>query len=684
MFNWKPFVWLPILVLGCDAAEVCNDKEWQCEEDGKCISFDDRCNGTPDCEYGSDESFAECKAHPGYMERGKFYCATGVAMIDAVMCNNITECPDGTDELPQLCVVDVLRFKDLKVQGMCNSSEELECLPGECVHQYRTCDGRIDCSNGRDESLEVCLDPCKGCFQCANGLKVDEKHICDNKIDCLDGSDELFNVCDGEKNWVKGPDMICIEPPGGCYVFTNNTKFHSKNGTRFVYANQPAELQCQSKNHTVWNVCMNDGSWHRPTKPVFENRNPDTNGTNGCPMNWYNNETMIIYEIHEGGYSTIIEPPIHNMQVKFECRNNYYFLPYLSANDTIICQNKHWIIEDFNPRCTKLCNPSELTKLYSMSPICKHGENGRRVNCQLDKYSLTPDTRVEFVCAEGFTDLTSDKNIVICNENGVWEGLQDLCLNQIKLCEYGCHSRRHKAVTFSKSGDPTNSHHASWVVPIYTNKNDTQYKFACVGNLIGLHVVLTAAHCIMYLKPDEIRVGTTGNRSEVITITEEYYAVEQVEKYIAYEKNNHNHDLGIIILKRHIKLREDLQVVCLPYDLKSPINLNGLSLEVFSWSATGFLTSVSGAITVRKEHSGDVGINLLDDKKLCHGDSGAGVIVPCETSALCLVGVVSRSEMAVDRLTNCSGDVTAASIVAKNVQDWIKENINIYSICPTS
>ncbi|SPP82488.1 blast:Sortilin-related receptor [Drosophila guanche] len=675
---------LLLLICGSASAEVCKENdEWTCKEDGKCIPFGERCNGMPDCKHGSDESYSECKTHPRDMDHESFYCATGVSVNKDATCNKARDCPDGSDELPQICEEEIfgLKFKDLNMRGNCPNISEIECLPGECVSKAMKCDGSIDCSNGRDECLELCFQPCSAypCFQCANGVLVDHDNICDNKIDCLDGSDEMLGVCTGNKeSWIAKPMAICIEPPDGAHIFTKHTKFSSSNGTRFVYPNQPAELQCQSNNRTVWNVCTKDGSWNRELPPCRVNPvylDADTNGTNGCRMVLYNKDIMRIHQVLADGQQVLVVPPILDVNVRFECADTYTFLPYSENGSTKHCQpDKQWLVDlqDFNPRCTKLCRPEELTQLFSLSPTCYDGEHGARVSCD-DKYSLIPGTRVKFECAEGFMHLTRDVHYVRCTENGEWEGLQELCSRQQELCKYQCYNNNH-VTTLSKSGELTNSLHASWVVPIYARKNDTQYRFACAGNLIGLNVVLTAGHCLYDLTTDDIRVGPTGNRSEIIT--EDYYEVIMVETYKAYFKINHNHDVGIIMLSRKIQLRQDLQVVCLPYNLTQPIYLNDSFSNVLSWSDDGSLMRTSGKIIEPRQHSGDVLIDLNADEKLCPGDSGAGLIMPCKTSSLCLVGVVSRSPGAGERESKCSREATAASIMSGFVQSWIEEIIN--------
>lgn len=49
-------------------------------------------------------------------------------------------------------LINLIRY--LNVEGC--SQEEFTCGNGQCVPNYRKCDGRRDCSDGSDESYAVC------------------------------------------------------------------------------------------------------------------------------------------------------------------------------------------------------------------------------------------------------------------------------------------------------------------------------------------------------------------------------------------------------------------------------------------------------------------------------------------------------------------------------------------------
>ena len=94
-------------------------------------------------------------------------------------------------------------------KGKWNEDENGGCVPPDFV-----CDGYNHCSDGSDESEEVCGQcPIKGFFTCESGVNpgrgvcIHPDNVCDGHKDCEDGSDE--SPTDPGK-WVK----CTLFPPG--------------------------------------------------------------------------------------------------------------------------------------------------------------------------------------------------------------------------------------------------------------------------------------------------------------------------------------------------------------------------------------------------------------------------------------------------------------------------------------
>ncbi|XP_017023887.2 modular serine protease-like [Drosophila kikkawai] len=656
-----------ILILAFGYSEKCSDEEHQCVEDDSCISLNDICDLKPDCPNGSDESFTVCKG--SNTEHEETHCANGAEVTSPrFFCNRIVDCLDGTDELPKLCANNewLSRYR-----GNCADEDSIECLPGECVPEYKLCNHEIDCSNGLDESLEFCIEECIGCFRCGNGQILDKDSLCNNHMDCLDGTDELPSVCKGTENWVAVEPKVCYEPQDR--KFTKNTKFIESHSKRFVYANQPAEMECWNSNQISWNVCKNDGSWHHELpscKPIRINLDPDTNGTNGCPINYYDSETMKIL-----GHKKTVLPPLNNLKVKFECREGYEFLPYHLSGNTIRCKdNKQWSIKDFHPRCVKLCPPEQINGMYTLEPKCFNGDSF--VSCK-DEKSLIPGTLVKFDCYPGSTHKTAVRPNVTCSEDGTWNGLKELCRAQNEICHFDCNSRlNHVVQPMMKDASPTSTLEAHWVVPILLRNTTTNnFDFKCTGNLIRLDMVLTSAHCISKFEnaTADVSVGITGN----LSITAKRVPVKRIFVYPPYDPITHKYDVGIIVLKERMERQQNQAVICLPYDYENQ-PLNESDATVFAWEDNRFskvIGEISGYI------DGDFNVTLKGNSKMCQGDSGSGVTVKCGDTR-CIVGVISRTEGPGEYVTKCKQMLTATNISPLYIQEFINETISTIMNCP--
>lgn len=92
-------------------------------------------------------------------------------------CNNIKDCADNSDELSLKCP-GVLESFDLKgdcVVGNFKCKTSKECIPDDKV-----CDGKVDCNDRSDETVERCAAyycPSYG-FRCGYGGCIDGASRC--------------------------------------------------------------------------------------------------------------------------------------------------------------------------------------------------------------------------------------------------------------------------------------------------------------------------------------------------------------------------------------------------------------------------------------------------------------------------------------------------------------------------
>lgn len=73
-----------------------------------------------------------------------------------------------------------------------------------------------------------------------------------------------------------------------------------------------------------------------------KNDNPDTNGINGYPINYYNPETMLINAAKIDNEEEVVYEvylPIIDVRVNFSCLSGCDFLPYDLSGDWFTCQD---------------------------------------------------------------------------------------------------------------------------------------------------------------------------------------------------------------------------------------------------------------------------------------------------------------------------------------------------------
>lgn len=211
------------------------------------------------------------------------------------------------------------------------------------------CDGKIDCEDGRDESPDLCMSMgISGMYQCANGVYISKSKCCDNVFDCIDGSDEIEKMCRNQVGWLWNTPKVCVEPKEKGLRFAGNTIYHKNRTHRFVYPSQPVRFACRdTSTHikgTEWDVCLRTGKWNIgdtlcPAKKL--NLNADTNGTNGCAIDTYD-ENLIIKQCRHYNCATEVYPPINSMTVQFSCRGNTVLYPSNLTLSKIECKDKQW------------------------------------------------------------------------------------------------------------------------------------------------------------------------------------------------------------------------------------------------------------------------------------------------------------------------------------------------------
>nr|XP_012637337.1 low-density lipoprotein receptor-related protein 2 [Microcebus murinus] len=139
---------------------MCHSDEFQCQEDGSCIPNTWECDRISDCPSGSDE-------HNGCVPKtcpsSHFLCDNGNCVYKEWVCDEDNDCGDRSDE------------KDCPTEAFHCLSWQWQC-PGHnlCVNLSAVCNNVFDCPNGTDESPLCNEDSCShfngGCtHECVQG-----------------------------------------------------------------------------------------------------------------------------------------------------------------------------------------------------------------------------------------------------------------------------------------------------------------------------------------------------------------------------------------------------------------------------------------------------------------------------------------------------------------------------------
>ncbi|TDG38847.1 hypothetical protein AWZ03_014730, partial [Drosophila navojoa] len=324
--------------------------------------------------------------------------------------------------------VAVMSTKESYIEG------EFECYSGECFEMHKMCDGKIDCVDGRDESPNLCMGTIAGedHYQCANGVWISHSKCCDNKFDCIDGSDEIPILCEYNEEWKGNAPKPCVEPIDKGLRFDGITAYHENRTHRFVYPNQLTRFKCYDKSSkmegTEWNVCLITGEWRNDTRCSIKkpNYNKDTNGTNGCVIDKYD-ENLLIKKCDPFKCVEEVRPPINNMIVEFSCKGNTTLVPSKVKNSKLQCLDKKWINKGFDEdvECKNQCDGTQISCYDTLVPHCS---NPRLAMFYCQKM-MPAGTVVTFECKIGLRKSPNPLNVT-CQDDGTWtdrSALKDYC-----------------------------------------------------------------------------------------------------------------------------------------------------------------------------------------------------------------------------------------------------------------
>ncbi|XP_037775106.1 serine protease nudel-like [Penaeus monodon] len=113
-------------------------------------------------------------------------CASGVCIGQDMMCDMKLDCPDLTDELPTCPAHLSLCTPDKEMEICVCEDGMMQCPDKVCVPFDKVCDGISHCLDGSDEVNCTCIEHLR---------RVDLRKVCDGIIDCNDQEDEKYCGC---------------------------------------------------------------------------------------------------------------------------------------------------------------------------------------------------------------------------------------------------------------------------------------------------------------------------------------------------------------------------------------------------------------------------------------------------------------------------------------------------------
>lgn len=511
----------------------CSDDTFRCTN-GFCIDSSLICDGNADCSDRSDETHNLCNKLFSTCPGLSFRCKYGACVAKDLKCDGKNDCVDGSDEDVVECRggnnQSNTNNKNVNSQSACQSSDEFNCINGQCIDGTNICDGVKHCTDGSDETTTLCKNiPCpKYTFKCKYGACINKESKCNKVKNCIDGSDE--------ENCFKTPITT---------LSTTSTPFPETTNKR---PNTPSSNSVNNENKCV--IPNSEGS-------IYLNKNTKQTVSPGSRVE----QRQVIEEDCKKGYFKI------DRYRHMTCSENGEWETYV--NDTL---------------CSKMCPP-----LVSNDLQFECNSDGVSVNCSTPMKNGTravPKCKPTHQLPNGI-ELTP--TVLICLSDGKWDGQLFKC---VPFC--GKVYTINKVQTLIVNAENASYGTAPWNAGIYENKNMicggtlisenivVSAAHCFERNLVGTDKVIT--------NNDIYKIGIGKYDRDIKKIDNKYTQIIDVSSVHVNQDyfgsvGHYLNDIAIIILETKATMSDVVMPACMDWNKRYTIS-DGENGKIVGWGKT--------------------------------------------------------------------------------------------------
>ncbi|XP_060837335.1 modular serine protease-like [Rhopalosiphum padi] len=586
-----------------------------------------------------------------------FNGANGQSIERSAICDGRADCSDGSDETNNLCAKQTCQ------------SYTYRCKYGACVDNSAKCNGKNDCVDGSDENLPECniSNGSPKCpehqYKCKSGQCIDRTSTCDGTQDCKDGSDETLELC---KN------VQCQKYTFRCKYGACVSKESKCDGVRQC-ADGSDEENCDPISKPVYSTIQSTSQSNTGNLCVLPN-------VEGVVYSYDGSDEILPHGTLVNKYRTVTE----------NCEVGYH---KAYPKGFRVCQENGKWITNSEKLCLKMCPP-----LLSDSLDIKCTLHGKYVNCS---NLSTPDTIAIPSCKSTHTVPNGQEETPIelrCQSNGMWN-------NQLYRCIPYCGRPYANPQPLIENGKTAYFGSAPWNVGIYQlNKKNSNYDLICGGSIIAPNLVVSAAHCFWQkgMLSNRISVNdglykiAVGKFNRNFNVIDNQFTqilnVETIYLKEGYYGSNafYAEDIAVIVLQNKISISSGVAPVCVDWNSRYNIQ-NGTQGKIVGWGKTE--KGISSPFLLEAclpyiDHDSCRSMykngfeNFVTFDKFCagssalgqgvnQGDSGAGLTF-LHSDYYYLTGIVSVKD------PNTFNSIAVFTGVKRHIQ-WIRELYNKYT-----